>query len=171
MVWESGCVVVVMLTPLSENGVKQCHHYWPDEGSDVYHIYEVCQWKIEQKGYGKTIYRYISLFGSEVMRFMPPSQSNQDEWYLWCSQICKMKFEKFNSGMSWQKAVSMNYRLHWEQFSMETLQVNESQWKLLSNKDTVFANVLLLQLGHHKLSSSVVNIIGIVTEISPISKV
>uniref|UniRef100_A0A3B4TU55 Protein tyrosine phosphatase receptor type N2 n=1 Tax=Seriola dumerili TaxID=41447 RepID=A0A3B4TU55_SERDU len=41
MVWESGCVVIVMLTPLSENGVKQCHHYWPDEGSDVYHIYEV----------------------------------------------------------------------------------------------------------------------------------
>uniref|UniRef100_A0A7N8XT51 Protein tyrosine phosphatase receptor type N2 n=1 Tax=Mastacembelus armatus TaxID=205130 RepID=A0A7N8XT51_9TELE len=34
MVWESGCVVIVMLTPLSENGVKQCHHYWPDEGSD-----------------------------------------------------------------------------------------------------------------------------------------
>uniref|UniRef100_A0A8C9YYP9 Protein tyrosine phosphatase receptor type N2 n=1 Tax=Sander lucioperca TaxID=283035 RepID=A0A8C9YYP9_SANLU len=41
MVWESGCVVVIMLTPLSENGVKQCHPYWPDEGSDVYHIYEV----------------------------------------------------------------------------------------------------------------------------------
>uniref|UniRef100_A0A8C3AWZ2 Protein tyrosine phosphatase receptor type N2 n=1 Tax=Cyclopterus lumpus TaxID=8103 RepID=A0A8C3AWZ2_CYCLU len=41
MVWESGCVVVVMLTPLSENGVKQCHPYWPDEGSDIYHIYEV----------------------------------------------------------------------------------------------------------------------------------
>ncbi|XP_017262186.1 receptor-type tyrosine-protein phosphatase N2 [Kryptolebias marmoratus] len=41
MVWESGCVVIVMLTPLSENGVKQCHHYWPDEGSDVYHVYEV----------------------------------------------------------------------------------------------------------------------------------
>ncbi|XP_051717708.1 solute carrier organic anion transporter family member 5A1b isoform X2 [Ctenopharyngodon idella] len=41
MVWESGCVVVVMLTPLSENGVKQCYHYWPDEGSNLYHIYEV----------------------------------------------------------------------------------------------------------------------------------
>ncbi|XP_061877602.1 receptor-type tyrosine-protein phosphatase N2 isoform X1 [Entelurus aequoreus] len=41
MVWESGCVVIVMLTPVSENGVKQCHHYWPDEGSDVYHFYEV----------------------------------------------------------------------------------------------------------------------------------
>ncbi|XP_049605932.1 receptor-type tyrosine-protein phosphatase N2 isoform X2 [Syngnathus scovelli] len=41
MVWESGCVVVLMLTPVSENGVKQCHRYWPDEGSDVYHFYEV----------------------------------------------------------------------------------------------------------------------------------
>ncbi|KAF7706790.1 hypothetical protein HF521_020044 [Silurus meridionalis] len=41
MVWESGCVVIVMLTPLSENGIKQCHQYWPDEGSDLYHIYEV----------------------------------------------------------------------------------------------------------------------------------
>ncbi|XP_069504080.1 receptor-type tyrosine-protein phosphatase N2 isoform X2 [Ambystoma mexicanum] len=41
MVWENGCVVIVMLTPLSENGVKQCHHYWPDEGSNLYHIYEV----------------------------------------------------------------------------------------------------------------------------------
>ncbi|XP_029776739.1 receptor-type tyrosine-protein phosphatase N2 [Suricata suricatta] len=41
MVWESGCVVIVMLTSLSENGVRQCHHYWPDEGSNLYHIYEV----------------------------------------------------------------------------------------------------------------------------------
>lgn len=50
MVWESGCVVVVMLTPLSENGVKQCHRYWPDEGSDIYHIYEVWQRAIEPHG-------------------------------------------------------------------------------------------------------------------------
>ncbi|XP_043917964.1 receptor-type tyrosine-protein phosphatase N2 isoform X2 [Protopterus annectens] len=41
MVWENGCVVIVMLTPLTENGVKQCHPYWPEEGSDRYHIYEV----------------------------------------------------------------------------------------------------------------------------------
>ncbi|XP_057158777.1 receptor-type tyrosine-protein phosphatase N2 isoform X8 [Pan paniscus] len=41
MVWESGCVVIVMLTPLAENGVRQCYHYWPDEGSNLYHIYEV----------------------------------------------------------------------------------------------------------------------------------
>ncbi|XP_012668413.1 receptor-type tyrosine-protein phosphatase N2 [Otolemur garnettii] len=41
MVWESGCAVIVMLAPLSENGVRQCHHYWPDEGSNLYHVYEV----------------------------------------------------------------------------------------------------------------------------------
>lgn len=41
MVWENGCVVIVMLTPLVESGVKQCYHYWPDEGSNLYHIYEV----------------------------------------------------------------------------------------------------------------------------------
>ncbi|XP_035271305.1 receptor-type tyrosine-protein phosphatase N2 isoform X1 [Anguilla anguilla] len=41
MVWESGCVVIVMLTPVAENGVKQSYHYWPDEGSNLYHIYEV----------------------------------------------------------------------------------------------------------------------------------
>ncbi|KAG8506107.1 Receptor-type tyrosine-protein phosphatase N2 [Galemys pyrenaicus] len=41
MVWESGCTVIVMLTPLAENGVRQCHHYWPDEGATLYHIYEV----------------------------------------------------------------------------------------------------------------------------------
>lgn len=41
MVWENGCVVIVMLTPLVETGVKQCYHYWPDEGSNLYHIYEV----------------------------------------------------------------------------------------------------------------------------------
>ncbi|XP_008585670.1 PREDICTED: receptor-type tyrosine-protein phosphatase-like N isoform X1 [Galeopterus variegatus] len=41
MVWESGCTVIVMLTPLVEDGIKQCDRYWPDEGSSLYHIYEV----------------------------------------------------------------------------------------------------------------------------------
>ncbi|ELW69806.1 Receptor-type tyrosine-protein phosphatase N2 [Tupaia chinensis] len=45
MVWESGCVVIVMLTPLTENGVRQCYHYWPGEGSNLYHIYEVPAWE------------------------------------------------------------------------------------------------------------------------------
>jgi receptor-type tyrosine-protein phosphatase N len=41
MVWEQGSVVMVMLTRLTENGTAMCHHYWPEEGSELYHIYEV----------------------------------------------------------------------------------------------------------------------------------
>lgn len=41
MVWESSCVVIVMLTPLSENGVRQCYHSWPDKDSNLYHVYQV----------------------------------------------------------------------------------------------------------------------------------
>ncbi|XP_048861848.1 receptor-type tyrosine-protein phosphatase-like N isoform X2 [Brienomyrus brachyistius] len=41
MVWESGCAVIVMMTALVEDGEKQCDRYWPDEGSSLYHIYEV----------------------------------------------------------------------------------------------------------------------------------
>lgn len=41
MVWEQGSVVMVMLTRLTENGQQLCHRYWPDEGSELYHIYEV----------------------------------------------------------------------------------------------------------------------------------
>lgn len=41
MVWEQGSVVIVMLSKMSENGEAMCHRYWPEEGSDLYHIYEV----------------------------------------------------------------------------------------------------------------------------------
>lgn len=41
MIWEQGSVVMVMLTRLTENGNAMCHRYWPEEGSEVYHIYEV----------------------------------------------------------------------------------------------------------------------------------
>ena len=41
MVWEQGSVVIVNLTRLTEEGVAMCHRYWPEEGSDLYHIYEV----------------------------------------------------------------------------------------------------------------------------------
>lgn len=42
MVWENGCTVIVMMTALVEDSEKQCERYWPDEGSSLYHIYEVC---------------------------------------------------------------------------------------------------------------------------------
>ncbi|KAM8856879.1 protein tyrosine phosphatase receptor type Na isoform 1-T1 [Synchiropus picturatus] len=41
MVWENGCTVIVMMSALAEDGEKQCERYWPDEGSSLYHIYEV----------------------------------------------------------------------------------------------------------------------------------
>jgi len=41
MVWEQGSVVIVMVSSLSENGYQLVHRYWPQEGSETYHIYEV----------------------------------------------------------------------------------------------------------------------------------
>ncbi|XP_048479505.1 receptor-type tyrosine-protein phosphatase N2 isoform X3 [Plutella xylostella] len=41
LVWEQGSVVMVMLTRLTESGEQLCHRYWPEEGSELYHIYEV----------------------------------------------------------------------------------------------------------------------------------
>ena len=34
-------MVLVLLTKLSENGEEMCYRYWPEEGSQLYHIYEV----------------------------------------------------------------------------------------------------------------------------------
>lgn len=42
MIWEQGCVVIVMLTRLVENDTSMCHRYWPLEGAELYNIYEVC---------------------------------------------------------------------------------------------------------------------------------
>lgn len=41
LVWEQGCVVIVALCRLQENGETACARYWPEEGAEVYHIYEV----------------------------------------------------------------------------------------------------------------------------------
>ncbi|XP_021948185.1 uncharacterized protein LOC110845934 isoform X2 [Folsomia candida] len=40
MVWEQGSVVIVNLTRLTENTTALCHRYWPEEGSELHHIYE-----------------------------------------------------------------------------------------------------------------------------------
>ncbi|GJQ80345.1 hypothetical protein Trydic_g12218 [Trypoxylus dichotomus] len=41
LIWEQGAVVIVMLSRLTEGDIAMCHRYWPEEGSEVYHIYEV----------------------------------------------------------------------------------------------------------------------------------
>lgn len=43
MIWEQGAVVIVALCRLQENGEIACARYWPEEGAEVYHIYEVLQ--------------------------------------------------------------------------------------------------------------------------------
>ncbi|XP_041478911.1 receptor-type tyrosine-protein phosphatase N2-like [Lytechinus variegatus] len=40
MIWEQGSVVIVNLTHMSETDINRCR-YWPDEGSALYHFYEV----------------------------------------------------------------------------------------------------------------------------------
>ena len=47
--YVTGSVVLVLLTRINENGQELCHKYWPEEGSQLYHIYEVRtkkQWSI-----------------------------------------------------------------------------------------------------------------------------
>lgn len=41
MIWEQGCVSIVMLTALIEEGVSQCVRYWPAEGSCSCHNFEI----------------------------------------------------------------------------------------------------------------------------------
>lgn len=41
MVWEQGSTAIVCLTRLVEKDANVCYRYWPVEGSDLYHIYEV----------------------------------------------------------------------------------------------------------------------------------
>lgn len=41
MIWEQGTVVIVALCRLQENGEISCTRYWPEEGAETYHIYEV----------------------------------------------------------------------------------------------------------------------------------
>lgn len=41
MIWEQGAVVIVALCRLQENGEIACARYWPEDGAEVYHIYEV----------------------------------------------------------------------------------------------------------------------------------
>lgn len=41
MIWEQGAVVIVALCRLQENNESACARYWPEEGSEIYHIYEV----------------------------------------------------------------------------------------------------------------------------------
>lgn len=65
MVWENGCTVIVMMTALVEDGEKQCERYWPDEGSSLYHIYEVTFYSPHKTLNGTASLHYICLIVEE----------------------------------------------------------------------------------------------------------
>lgn len=107
MVWESGCVVVVMLTPLSENGVKQCHRYWPDEGSDIYHIYEVWRREIEPHG-GVSCFRCLT-----PALPPPPPQVNLVSEHIWCEDFLVRSFYLKNLQTNETRTVTQFHFLSW----------------------------------------------------------
>ena len=41
LIWEKHITVIVMLSKLTENNKSMCSRYWPDDGSQVFHVYEV----------------------------------------------------------------------------------------------------------------------------------
>lgn len=71
MVWENGCTVIVMMTALVEDGEKQCERYWPDEGSSLYHIYEVGAVSPQSQIYCVRSFfvRYLTIFYNSVLLF------------------------------------------------------------------------------------------------------
>lgn len=54
MIWEQGAVVIVALCRLQENGEVACARYWPEEGAEVYHIYEVSRLELQLRSTTKT---------------------------------------------------------------------------------------------------------------------
>lgn len=146
MVWESGCVVIVMLTPLSENGVKQCHHYWPDEGSDVYHIYEVCGWEIKQK--------LQSLDAVKFKGSIHPNYKKHIFSLKWCLALQIVLFFMF-WGYEISVATSIQWRWKNKMGPMKAVELQGHCKNVLS-----FSNVLLLTLGTTNENHSLLILLG-----------
>lgn len=105
MVWENGCVVIVMLTPLVESGVKQCYHYWPDEGSNLYHIYEV-----------RTICGEISMLKEQqepLMCSLDVLQVNLVSEHIWCDDFLVRSFYLKNMQTNETRTVTQFHFLTW----------------------------------------------------------
>ncbi|KRY48743.1 Receptor-type tyrosine-protein phosphatase-like N [Trichinella britovi] len=41
LIWEQGSVAIVNLTKLVENNNEKCCRYWPENGTEIYHVFEV----------------------------------------------------------------------------------------------------------------------------------
>lgn len=83
-------MVIVMLTRLVENDVVLCHRYWPEEGSELYHIYEVNRYRAAQQilcrpiaflltgAFGERTYMVRRLLGKEFLPEKLEDRRDQD---------------------------------------------------------------------------------------------
>lgn len=95
MVWESESNVIVNLTLLEEDGVTKCFQYWPEQGMDTYHIYEVsiqttrfaskCLWVETEDDHLQTyciiLHFALSCFLKQDQTEIPPLKSDNGNWW------------------------------------------------------------------------------------------
>ncbi|KAK1336665.1 hypothetical protein QTO34_002699 [Cnephaeus nilssonii] len=115
MVWESGCTVIVMLTPLVEDGVKQCDRYWPDEGSSLYHIYENLKGPMRLGGFGEAKER-ARRHGKGLRCSDPdpiPGQVNLVSEHIWCEDFLVRSFYLKNVQTQETRTLTQFHFLSW----------------------------------------------------------
>lgn len=101
MVWENGCTVIVMMTALVEDGEKQCDRYWPDEGSSLYHIYEVRSSSLPDSD---------SCLSSQVLLFI---QVNLVSEHIWCNDFLVRSFYLKNVQTQETRTLTQFHFLSW----------------------------------------------------------
>lgn len=104
MVWENGCTVIVMMTALVEDGEKQCDRYWPDEGSSLYHIYEVSPPPQRRRG---VLARRL---GS---RLSSCRQVNLVSEHIWCNDFLVRSFYLKNVQTQETRTLTQFHFLSW----------------------------------------------------------
>ncbi|PRD33203.1 UNVERIFIED_CONTAM: Receptor-type tyrosine-protein phosphatase N2 [Trichonephila clavipes] len=105
MIWEQGSVVIVMLSRLMENGVAMCHRYWPEEGSEVYHIYEVIitaylEWD-----------RFTSFLSTSFLNFS--LQVHLVSEHIWCDDYLVRSFYLKNLRTTETRTVTQFHFISW----------------------------------------------------------
>lgn len=100
MVWEQGAVVIVALCKLQENGEIACARYWPEEGAEVYHIYEVCR-----RYSFHNVWKFNSVF------VFP--QVNLVSEHIWCEDYLVRSFYLKNLRTGETRTVTQFHFLSW----------------------------------------------------------
>lgn len=103
MIWEQGAVVIVSLCRLQENGEIACARYWPEEGAEVYHIYEV-SYRGELSERGVLICIYLYFFQVHLV-----------SEHIWCDDYLVRSFYLKNLRTSETRTVTQFHFLSWPQ--------------------------------------------------------